>query len=155
MAIFLTSFYLSFFVTFSPKYKKVLKHNLLQALKGLRRCLKYMQIELWRRFWHLLGWQQFGYFLSKLVECFYNHLVTLFDHQSILMAEAVLSVSFKVAGDKGISETNLKLKIPCSKWCHRPMHAPHRLMRAPHRLMHACTACIAQWHHRPMHAVTA
>jgi hypothetical protein len=57
-----------------------------------------------------LGWQQFGYFLEELDEWFYNHLVTLFDHQCfILMSEAVLSVTIKVAGDKGISKTNLKL----------------------------------------------
>ncbi len=86
----------------------------------------------------------FWYQISTIgKQVLFKHLMSLYSSHHFIQS----------IWSKGISETNLKPKIPCSKcsiglWCLRPMHAHHTLM-------HACTAGIAPWCHRLIHAVIA
>jgi hypothetical protein len=59
----------------------------------------------------------------------------------------------KVAGSKGISETNLKIKIPCTKCMHRTVMSQADACTSQ---AYACMYCIhCPWDQRLMQAVTA
>ncbi len=88
---------------------------------------------------------------SILLRCLWTDQITVF----ITVIEACGS-SFTIqqsSCSKGISETNLKLQIPCSKCMHWPVTSQADACTSQ---ADACMHCIyCPLCHRPMHAVTA